>query len=173
VKLVSSDILRDLDSVSAFAPGGGGTPTPGWQVSATGTGSAQGITLPETIAASDLAVYVNGLRNLTSSYSVLGTTLTITAPAGASIYAEKPRVSGAGGGSIAFPVQKQQLPDNHYAHLLFDMSSDLPVQYNRQIAEWRNEDLQTYTAMMFNAEMKDLFKLVDIGTRTALSQAAN
>ncbi len=82
-------------------------------------------------------------------------------------------VSGAGGGSIAFPVQKQQLPDNHYAHLLFDMSSDLPVQYNRQIAEWRNEDLQTYTAMMFNAEMKDLFKLVDIGTRTALSQAAN
>jgi hypothetical protein len=96
VKLVSSDILRDLDSVSAFAPGGGGgTSTPGWQVSATGTGVSQNILLPETIATADLAVYVNGLRNLTASYSVLGTTLTITAPVDASIYAEKPRVSGS------------------------------------------------------------------------------
>lgn len=82
-------------------------------------------------------------------------------------------LSSAGDSAVVFPVRKSDLPQDEYAQLLFDMSSDLPSRYNRQIAEWRNEDLQVYTAMMFNAEIADLFKLLDIGTRTALSQTQN
>lgn len=79
-------------------------------------------------------------------------------------------MSGAGDASVVFPVVKNELPQDEYAHLLFDMSSDLPSRYNRQIAEWRNQDLQTYTAMMLNADVENVFKLMEIGTRTASAQ---
>ncbi len=81
-------------------------------------------------------------------------------------------LSGTSNSSIVMPVEKRQLPDDEYAHLLFDMSSDLPPRYNRQIAEWRKEDLQTYTAMAYNATLNELFQLLEIGTRTAFSQVS-
>lgn len=67
--------------------GANGTPTGGggsgtlWTVNATGTGASQGITIPSPIPDAErerVLVFVNGLRYLRSSYSISGTTLTLT-----------------------------------------------------------------------------------------------
>lgn len=50
-----------------------------WKVTGTGTGASQNLTLPYTdVDPNGVFVYVNGLRMETSSYSISGTTLTIT-----------------------------------------------------------------------------------------------
>lgn len=81
----------------AYVPGSvaSGGDDSGWRVLATGTGSSQNITLPASVSASGVHVYVNGIRQWTDTYSVTGTTLTLTAPTGARVIAELP--SGAPG----------------------------------------------------------------------------
>lgn len=94
--------LENDAGTDAFALGGGvGSGSPGWQVTATGTGASQDIALPSAVTAAALAVYVNGLRSLPSEYSVTGTTLTLTAPTSAAILADKlGGVSGVSGTAI-------------------------------------------------------------------------
>lgn len=83
----------------------GGSGSPIWLVTATGTGASQGISIPET-SPSDQAVmvFVNGIRYETDEYSISGTTLTVaTNAAGDSI--EIIGIfggggSGGGGGSL-------------------------------------------------------------------------
>jgi hypothetical protein len=59
-------------------------------VNATGTGSSQNITLPETgLATSDVLVIVEGLVQGLTDYSIAGSTLTITAPNTAEIVIRK------------------------------------------------------------------------------------
>lgn len=93
MKFVGSDLLRLSDSLSAFAAGGG----TGWQVSASGTGASQNITLTEAVAVTDVLVFVNGVyQRPTTDYTISGTTLTLTSYAnGDPIYIIKP--SGAAG----------------------------------------------------------------------------
>jgi hypothetical protein len=54
-------------------------------ITATGTGSSQNITLPAALGVADVWVMFNGLVQDPSSYSISSTTLTVTAPNGASI----------------------------------------------------------------------------------------
>jgi hypothetical protein len=58
-------------------------------VSATGTGSSQNITLPEAVTINDVLVAIEGLIQDPEDYSITGTTLTMTAPSGASIKVRK------------------------------------------------------------------------------------
>ena len=91
-----SDIVKD--GVSAFS--GGSDATPGWKVTATGTGSSQVITLPETATSNAVSVYVNGIYQ-SSDYSLSGSSLTITTPTGAAISVVKGSVvESSGGGSV-------------------------------------------------------------------------
>lgn len=89
----TGDTLRDalikanaaITALNAIISAG----APVWQVTATATGASQDITLTSALAAEALAVYVNGLRQRpTTDYTVVGTTLTITAPATSSILIE-------------------------------------------------------------------------------------
>jgi hypothetical protein len=64
----------------------------GFNVSATGTGSSQNITVPIALTAStDVLVFVNGLQQRPDTdYTVSGTTVTITTSSGDAIYIVKP-----------------------------------------------------------------------------------
>ena len=68
---------------------------------------------------------------------------------------------------VLFPAGKNELPDDRFAHLLFDMSSDMPDIYNNSLSRLKNIDLSgTFTGMTFNAGMDKLIYIMDIGTRT-------
>ena len=104
----TTTFLRADGTFAAPAGGGGGT---GFIVSATGTGSSQGITIPTTVTAdSDVYVFINGiLQRPTTDYTISGTTLTITTnSSGDVIYISKPAGStgatGAPGPSGSAPT---------------------------------------------------------------------
>ncbi|KAB7725992.1 hypothetical protein F5984_25380 [Rudanella paleaurantiibacter] len=70
-----------------------------------------------------------------------------------------------------FPCQKEELPEDEYAYLLFDMSSDLPALYNAPIAKITNRDANpSYTAMALNANPIQLVQLLNIGTSVSRRQ---
>ena len=73
---------------------------------------------------------------------------------------------------VVFPNRKEELPENdEYAHLLFDMSSDLPDIFNNDIAKLRGTDtMSTFTAMGFNASLDKLVAFMNIGTSTTTRQ---
>lgn len=78
--------------------------TKGWTRFATGTGSSQNIPIPEAVNASDINVYVNGIRQYpTSDYYISGSNVVITADSGLSIFIQKPDVIVTGGGSGSSP----------------------------------------------------------------------
>lgn len=70
---------------------------------------------------------------------------------------------------VSFPSDTSKLPEDKYAHTMFDMSSELP---DNMLAIAREE----YTIVddgargyVFNAQLEDLIKLLDIGTRAVSS----
>lgn len=71
--------------------------------------------------------------------------------------------------SILFPCKKEELPDDQYSHLLFDMSSDLPAIYNNDIAMLTKRDIKgAYSGMAVNVSLSKLISLLNIGTNTPL-----
>ncbi|WP_135075528.1 vWA domain-containing protein [Terasakiella sp. SH-1] len=72
--------------------------------------------------------------------------------------------------TVTFPWSKMELPDEDYARILFEMSSDMPERYKAIICEIFDRD-QSQTpivkGMAFNADATALVKLLDIGTRQA------
>ena len=80
-------------------------------------------------------------------------------------------ISADRGLSLSFPTEKVELLNNAYGKALFDMSSLLPLRYNRDIARVRDNDTQTrHSAMAVNSDMATLIQLMDIGTPTNISQ---
>ena len=73
---------------------------------------------------------------------------------------------------VIFPYKKEELPDNDdFAHVLFDMSSDLPDVYNLEIAKLRGIDMmQSFTGMAYNASLDKLVAMMNIGTSTTTRQ---
>ena len=77
---------------------------------------------------------------------------------------------------VVFPEQAADLPNDPYARLLFDMSSELPNRHRAIICELFDRDLRTASmrGVAFNADASALIKLLDIGTRPAIvAQATN
>ena len=71
------------------------------------------------------------------------------------------------GEKLLFPTNKNELGDNAYAKLLFDLSSLLPPRYANDVAQLRNvTDDKRFVAMATNTEMSTLIQLMDIGTPT-------
>ncbi|OEJ64949.1 hypothetical protein [Magnetovibrio blakemorei] len=71
---------------------------------------------------------------------------------------------------VVFPWNALELPDDTYAKLLFEMSSEMPDRYRSVICEIFDRDLSSTPAirgMAFNADAMALVKLLDIGTRQA------
>ena len=69
--------------------------------------------------------------------------------------------------SVVFPSEISQLSGNEYGKRLFTMSSLLPLNYNDQIKQLFNVDIDSnvrYHAMGVNAGMERLVKMMRIGT---------
>lgn len=74
------------------------------------------------------------------------------------------------GNPVIFPWSPRELPDDPYAKLLFEMSSEMPDRYRAIICEIFDRDLGTtpvIRGMAFNADAMAMVKLLDIGTRQA------
>lgn len=72
---------------------------------------------------------------------------------------------------IACPIMKEELNNDEYAEMLFDMSSLLPERYNADISRCLNDNRDgRHRAMGVNADATTLIKLMDIGTPTNISQ---
>jgi uncharacterized protein YegL len=68
---------------------------------------------------------------------------------------------------VYFPSTKDSLPENEFAYLLFDMSSDLPEVYQNDIAKFKMQDRQgSFTGMAFNGTMDKIIQIMNIGTKT-------
>ena len=81
-------------------------------------------------------------------------------------------ITGESDDQVIFPWSPMELPDEPYAKLLFEMSSEMPGRYKGIICEMFDRDLDktpTIRGMAFNADAVSLVKLLDIGTRQAFT----
>ncbi len=81
-------------------------------------------------------------------------------------------ITSEGDDQVTFPWSPLELPDEPYARLLFEMSSEMPSRYKAIICELFDRDLDktpTIRGMAFNADAVSLVKLLDIGTRQAFT----
>ncbi len=81
-------------------------------------------------------------------------------------------ITGESDNQVAFPWSPLELPDDPYAKLLFEMSSEMPGRYKSIICELFDRDpdrTPTIRGMAFNADAVSLVKLLDIGTRQAFT----
>lgn len=78
-----------------------------------------------------------------------------------------------GSQSICFPSRRSEIPDDKYAQLLFDISSDLPDVYHKEIAALkRGDNMRAYRAMGYNMNVKDFISMLNIGTVTNINKNA-
>ncbi len=80
-------------------------------------------------------------------------------------------IAGGGEAPLLFPSSATQLPNDSYARLLFEMSSELSPRHHAAICEIFERDpdaTSTVRGMAFNADAVALVKLLDIGTRPAV-----
>ena len=82
-------------------------------------------------------------------------------------------LSGAEGTPTLFPTRADELPPDAYARLLYDLSSEMPVNYHPDIANLRREDCaRRYMGMSFNADVAALVKFMNIGTPTTVTSGS-
>lgn len=75
--------------------------------------------------------------------------------------------------SISFPSRRSEIPDDKYARLLFDMSSDLPDVYHKEIAAIKQSDnMRMYRAVGYNTNMSDFINMLNVGTITNINRNA-
>ncbi len=76
--------------------------------------------------------------------------------------------------SILFPSKSKELPDDYYAVLLYNMSSEMPKTVNKEIADLKNCDPKaTFIGMAVNADTTSLVQMLNIGTSMSMNQAQN
>ena len=70
---------------------------------------------------------------------------------------------------VSFPYAEHQLPEDRYAKMMFSMSSELPEEMIAIAKEEYENVSQGARGYVFNAQLEDLIKLLDIGTRAVSS----
>ncbi len=74
-------------------------------------------------------------------------------------------ISTGGGASVIFPSSPDELPESRYTRMLYDMSSEIPVEYNDQIMRLKGVDGSSpFRAMGYNASMTDMIAMLNIGS---------
>lgn len=79
-------------------------------------------------------------------------------------------ISGSGREPVLFPASADELPEDRYARLLFDISSPMPALYRDEIALMtgrRIADTGGVKGMAYHANMTDLVRMMNIGTATS------
>lgn len=77
-------------------------------------------------------------------------------------------ISTTAGEPVLFPAAAEELPEERYARLLFEISSPMPALYREEIA-WltgRGAD-SAVRGMAYRANMTDLVRMMNIGTATS------
>jgi hypothetical protein len=77
-------------------------------------------------------------------------------------------ISGTQGEAILFPSSESELPADEYAKKLFNMSSVLPEKILRGTEAGNFNVKQDARGFAFNADLVDLVRFLDIGTRVPL-----
>lgn len=78
-----------------------------------------------------------------------------------------------GAESVSFPSRRSEIPDDKYAQLLFDISSDLPEIYHKEIANIkRSDNMRMYRAVGYNANISDFISMLNVGTITNINRNA-
>ncbi|MGC8609194.1 MAG: VWA domain-containing protein [Thermoplasmata archaeon] len=72
---------------------------------------------------------------------------------------------------VSFPSSESDLPNDLYAKLLFNMSSELPPRYIDYAIESFPDIKDNARAYVFNAQLEQMIEFINIGTRGALSSA--
>jgi hypothetical protein len=83
-------------------------------------------------------------------------------------------IAGGSEASVLFPSSPRELPNDAYAKLLFEMSSELSPRHRSIIEEVFDKNLNSgepIRGMAFNADATALLTLLDIGTRQAITPA--
>ena len=96
---------------------------------------------------------------------------TLTNQNGSGVLLINCHISERGDSVVVFPSRLQQLPQDSYAQVLFQMSSVLPPQMNSVAAEVLGKSASTsdpIRGMVFNAGAVLLVKFLEIGTRPAM-----
>lgn len=76
--------------------------------------------------------------------------------------------------SILFPSKSKELPEDYYAVLLYNMSSEMPKTVNKEIADLKNCDPKaTFIGMAVNADTTSLVQMLNIGTSMSMNQTQN
>jgi uncharacterized protein YegL len=76
-------------------------------------------------------------------------------------------IDGKGNTPIVLPETINELPDNKFAHTLFEMSSTLPARYDSDLQAIKNAtERKIYKAMCYNADATKLVTIMSIGTFT-------
>lgn len=78
-----------------------------------------------------------------------------------------PHLFRCGASPVLFPESKKELPDQRYARLLYDMSSEMPAIYNESIVQLRGRDGERFRGISYNAAMTDLVSMMNIGSVSA------
>ena len=73
--------------------------------------------------------------------------------------------SHEGNEPVIFPASKEELPQDKYAHLLYDMSSTMPATYNETIFQIRDNSIDPpFRGMSYNTSITDLIAMMNIGS---------
>lgn len=74
-------------------------------------------------------------------------------------------INNSSDNSVLFPSERAELPNDENAETLFNMSSEMPKAFKREIANIKQIDAQkSYYAMAFNANASELIQFMNIGT---------
>ncbi len=65
---------------------------------------------------------------------------------------------------VLFAASEEELPEQRYARLLYQMSSMLPSNYEEGAASLRGSRAESYRAMSYNTAMNDLIGMLNIGS---------
>ena len=80
-------------------------------------------------------------------------------------------ISAAEAEPVLFPAVAEELPEERYARLLFDISSPMPDLYRDEIAWLTGRETggegMAVRGMAYRANMTDLVRMMNIGTATS------
>ncbi|MCD8173721.1 MAG: VWA domain-containing protein [Alistipes sp.] len=68
--------------------------------------------------------------------------------------------------SLVFPGSRDELPGCRYTNLLYDMSSEMPAEYNDSILDLKRGSSPPYRGMSLNTSVGRLISMMNIGSRS-------
>lgn len=76
-------------------------------------------------------------------------------------------ISSSEGEPVLFPSSPDELPESRYARTLYEMSSEMPAEYDELVVQLKGPDARPpFRAMGVNASVVDMVSMLNIGSRS-------